>query len=123
MMRHFVEQIVVMLALVAFASTAWAADGDAERNSEESAPSGEVVEQRDGAVIVDLGRDDGIERGQHIELYEERETDLGGDETSTREERVAVGRVVSVGETRAEVDLGLHERVDGGTLARPTDED
>lgn len=79
-----------------------------------------LLERHAGRVVIDAPAELDLTAGQHVELFVEREVDLGGGAKATREERVAVGRVTAVGQGRAEVDLGLGERVPAGAFARPT---
>lgn len=79
-----------------------------------------LLERHPGRVIVEAPADLGLTRGQHVELFVERTVDLGGGSSATREQRVAIGVVAAVGEGRAEVELGLGERVPAGAMARPT---
>lgn len=81
---------------------------------------GEVVEQREGNVIISVGRAQGVERGDRVELLAMEDVALGGGEDAKRERSLAVGRVTAVSESRAEVDLGINERVPQGALARLT---
>ncbi len=73
-----------------------------------------------GAGYVDIagGRDHGLARGGHVELFTESDLDLGGGQKATRERRVAVGRLAAVSEHRARVELGLGERIPQGAKAR-----
>ena len=79
-----------------------------------------VLERHPGRVIVASPPDAPLERGAHVELFVEHPVDLGGGAGATREERVAIGRVSAAGDGRAEVELGLGERVPPSALARPT---
>ncbi|MGM0555958.1 MAG: hypothetical protein ACQEVA_06250 [Myxococcota bacterium] len=81
---------------------------------------GDVVDVEPGAVIVSLGRDAGIERDDHVELFQEEQVGLGDGETSARISTIAIGKVVAVSEKRARVELGLGERVHTSAQARPT---
>lgn len=85
-----------------------------------TAPRLPLLERHAGRVIIGAPADLELTRGQHIELFVERTVDLGGGAAATREQRVAIGVVAAVGEGRAEVDLGLGERIPAGALARPT---
>lgn len=81
---------------------------------------GRVVEIGAGEVIVDLGRDRGVERGDRLEIYTNVEEDLGGGELVVREQRQSIGTVASASDHRSRVTLGLNEKVDEGALVRPT---
>ncbi len=83
---------------------------------------GEVLSIGVGSVVIDLGRDDGIDEGRWIEFYEIERVDLGGGEVVEQERRVGVGQVDTVGDSRAKVDLALNERVPVGALVRPDPE-
>ncbi len=85
-----------------------------------TAALGRVVALRNTGVIVDLGSDDGLAAGDHVELFREIEVQLGDSNTAKRQEQIAVGRVVAATGKRAEVELGRNELVPVGALARPT---
>ncbi len=83
-------------------------------------PEAEVIQVRPDDVIVGLGAEHGIKRGDHIEIFVRTEVQFGG-ETTNKEEQVLIGKVTAVSATRSEVQLGINERVPPGALARPTD--
>lgn len=126
MMRYAMRVVFALLILGGLSSPVFAdedgANGEEEVRSQNEQTLGEVVEQREGRVIITLGEGDGVERGQRIEFFSLEEVDLGEGDATQREQQLAVGRVGSVGESRAEVELGINERVPTGAKARPTDE-
>ncbi len=85
----------------------------------DSSEAGQVVEVRPGLAVISLGSRDGLSRGDHVELFRIYEVDMAGD-TTTSEETMAVGRVTALGEERAQVELGIDERVEAGHAARRT---
>jgi hypothetical protein len=96
-------------------------DAPAEDKQDDREPAvGEVVELRSANVVISLGAEQGIARGQRVELFVREDVGLGGDEDAVRERSLAVGRVSAVSKQRAEVELGINERVPKGALARPT---
>lgn len=77
--------------------------------------------RRDGRdVIIDLGSEDGIQIGMHVESTEEVDVSLDGELVETQRRSVAVGEVVSVTAHRAQVSFGLNEPVPAGAELRPT---
>ncbi len=82
----------------------------------EVATEGRVLSSQGGRVVVDLGREHGIEIGARMEFTvpEEEESPLG---TFQRREVVAVGRVASVTETQSLIELGVAEEVPLGAEA------
>lgn len=81
-----------------------------------------VVESDFGSVIIDMGSAQGLEDGQLLELYEIENVRLGDTTESTRRVRtLAIAPIDSLSENRAELNLGINERVPAGALARPTD--
>ena len=92
-----------------------------EEPSPDADVGGKVVEVQPGMAIVNFGKTDGIEVGDRVEIYAEKSIDLGGGETSTRQQTRAIGDVVTVGENRSQVDLGINEQVEVEHLARTTD--
>jgi hypothetical protein len=95
---------------------------DASNTSGGGRPVGKVVELRKGKVVVDLGKTDGLGRGDKIELFRRESVDVGS-ESAAREVTDAVGEVDALSENRSVVDLGLNEKVAADRLARPTDRD
>jgi hypothetical protein len=83
-------------------------------------PEGTVVEVSPDFIVVSLGSKHGVARNDRIEIFVRREVQIGG-ETTAKEERVLVGTVTAVSPQRAEVSLGVNERVPEGALARPTE--
>ncbi|TXD39442.1 hypothetical protein FRC98_03335 [Lujinxingia vulgaris] len=80
-----------------------------------------VVESHHGSVIVDMGSAQGLQPGQHLELYEVKSVRLGDTSESTERVRtLAIAPIQSLSENRAELNLGINERVPTGALARPT---
>lgn len=86
----------------------------------EEAPAGRVVGVGVGAAVVDLGARDGVAKGDHVALLRRIEQSLGDGESGLGEEVLAVGVVTTVSAGRAEVELGLGERVPVGAIARVT---
>ncbi|RDV39482.1 hypothetical protein DV096_02610 [Bradymonadaceae bacterium TMQ3] len=83
-----------------------------------------VVESQHGSVIVDMGGAQGLEAGQLLELYEIETIRLGDTSESTQRVRtLAIAPIDSLSENRAELSLGVNERVPAGALARPTDQE
>ena len=83
------------------------------------APEGSVVQVGPESVVVDLGTDDGVKRNGRIEIFVRKEVQLG-DQQGLDEEVILVGTVTAVSPKRAEVRLGVNERVPPGARARPT---
>lgn len=99
------------------------------QGAEEAAPSaphprpelhGEVLESQRGRVIINLGTDDDLEVGTPIEFFEDHPVELGTEQSTTRRETIAVAPIRALSEGRAEILLGLSERVPKGAQARPT---
>lgn len=84
---------------------------------------GSVIEVESGQVVIDLGSEAGVARGNHIELFVETSVQTSGGETAIQEDRVAIGEAVAVSETRSRVSLGLNERVSLNARARLTNLD
>lgn len=82
---------------------------------------GAVVEVEAGRVVVDLGAQHGVLKGDRIELYVEEGEELGAGQQAVREDRLAVAEVIAVSADRAKLRLGLNESVPLGTLARPSE--
>ncbi|RAL25222.1 hypothetical protein DL240_03150 [Lujinxingia litoralis] len=83
---------------------------------------GQVLEASRGVIIIDLGSDQGLTSRQLIELYTVEEVPLGtGGETSSRTRTLAVAPVRALSADRAELALGLAERVPPGARARTTE--
>ncbi len=80
-----------------------------------------IVARHAGRVVVEAVDGVVFERGQHIEIFTDTTIDLGDGAVGKREACIAVGRVTVVGERRAEVELGLGERVPEGASARITE--
>lgn len=81
---------------------------------------GEVLEERPSSVVVTLGTGTGLAVGDRVALFVLRDAPLGGGQTATREELLAVGEAVAVSGDRAEVELGRNESVPPGARARRT---
>lgn len=81
---------------------------------------GKVIEVGIGHVVVDLGRDDGVRRGDRVELAILVTDEVGGQVASDREV-AAVGVVRTVAADFSLVDLGMNERVPVGATARVVD--
>ena len=112
-MRHSRHVAIALILL-------WTAIS-AEAFAQSGSQSGNVVEASSGGAIVELGTADGLERGDHVEFFRERTVDLGKGEQASRVEPFAVGEVRAVSDNRAQVDVGINERVAPGARARPTD--
>ncbi len=82
---------------------------------------GSVLDSELGVVRVDFGATSGVERGDHVAFFLRHEVALGEGQTTIEEERLAVGEVTAVTETRARIRLGLDERVPPGAGARATE--
>lgn len=82
---------------------------------------GEIIEIRGGSAIINLGRENGLTKDQHVELYDIEYVRIGGEEIA-KERSSGVGRVHTLGESYAEVSLPLNVRVQEGMLARVTDQ-
>jgi hypothetical protein len=83
-----------------------------------SAVRASVIEIGVGQVVIDQGTDTGLHRGDHIELFERELVDLGDGDPTFRETRLAVGQVTAASAQRAQVSLGINERIPVGALAR-----
>lgn len=92
-----------------------------EPTDESTAVVGNVIEVESGQVVIDLGSEAGLERGDHIELFVEMSVQTSGGESAIQEDRVAIGEAVAVSETSSRVALGLNERVASNARARRTD--
>ena len=82
---------------------------------------GSVLQTSSAGAVIDLGTESGLARNDRIEFFRETAVNLGDGEAGIRETRLAVGRAAAVSDHRAEVALGLNERVPLGALARPTE--
>ena len=84
---------------------------------------GRVTKVAPGEVVISLGSDDNVDRGDRIELAlvqaDENEGDMGEEAVLSRE-ALAVGVVTNVSERSAKVRLGMNERVSLGAVATPT---
>jgi hypothetical protein len=79
---------------------------------------GRVIRSEPGQVVISLGSDDGVARGDRIEL-----SLAGGgaeEEGALSRESLAIGVVTHVTEQSARVRLGIGEAVGVGALATPT---
>jgi hypothetical protein len=81
---------------------------------------GKVIENRGGSVVVDRGRNHGMEKGNRLELFMAYPVSLGGEQNAVREESLAVGTVVVVTANHCEVELAVNEWVPEGAGARVT---
>ena len=90
-----------------------------EPAAEPSVPVGEVVRVGTGMVVIDIGLQQGIDEGRWIEFFEIERVDLGEGQVVEQQRRIAVGKVDTASETRAQVELALNERVPVGAFARP----
>lgn len=78
---------------------------------------GEVVKGNARELVINVGRKDGFAKGDPIELYALRDVDLEGERVK-KEETITIGRVKSVTDERAIVEVGLNEDVPAGAKAR-----
>ena len=81
---------------------------------------GHVVAAKPDEVLISLGADDGITRGDHIEFALESGKYDGSEDVELSREVVAIGVVTHVSAKSARVRLGLNESVPVGALASPT---
>jgi hypothetical protein len=81
---------------------------------------GRVKHAADGEVVITLGAQDGIKRGDHIEFAQQGADADESEEPSLSSDVIAVGVVTNVIAHNARVRLGLNERVPEGALALPT---
>lgn len=78
---------------------------------------GEVLRSAPGEAVISLGSDDGIARGDKIELALELEDGIVSGDAILSREALAVGVVTSVSDQIAKVKLGLNESVPVGAVA------
>lgn len=83
--------------------------------------AGHVVRNEGRHVLIDLGTDDGIQLGTHVQATIALEVSLDGEPGETQRSAVAVGRVVSVSARHAQVAFGVNERIPNHAELRPTD--
>lgn len=81
---------------------------------------GRVERTAPGEVVITLGAQDGVQRGNHIEFALAGGGPDGGEEPALTSEVIAVGVVTNVVAHNARVRLGLNESVPEGALAMPT---
>jgi len=86
--------------------------------SSREAVEAEILDLRNEGVVVGIGAEQGVRRGERIEIFLRRRVDIGGGEQAAEEELVLVGKVRSVSPARSVVELGVNERVPAGALAR-----
>lgn len=91
-----------------------------KKETDEARPEGRVVAVRKRSVVVDLGRSDGLERGDAVEIYRRERVELGG-ESADREITEVVGEVETTSENRSVIALGINESARADRFARPTD--
>ncbi len=103
-------------------ATVASSDGAPSESTKAVSPlvEGKVVDVRERSVIVDLGTVHGVKAQTRIEFVRQVGLDLGGGESTTREETIAVGTVTEAGKTRSNVSLGIDEVVPAGCMARIT---
>jgi hypothetical protein len=84
---------------------------------------GRVTRVAPGEVVISLGSDDNVDRGDRIELALERanadDAELG-EEAVLAHETLAVGVVTNVSARSAKIRLGMNESVPLGAVATPT---
>ena len=92
---------------------------DADPSPTPTAPTaiGRVLKTQDRDVVIDVGTAQGFRKDQHIEFFTTRQIDLGG-ESVARDEVLARGRIKSVAQTRAVVEIGLNEALPQDAKAR-----
>ena len=81
---------------------------------------GSALSEQYGVVVIDLGARQGLSEGDRVEFFDERAVELGDGERATETVSYAIARVSAVSENRAEVVLGLNERVPETATVRPT---
>jgi hypothetical protein len=86
-----------------------------------AASVGPVVENLLDTVIIGLGTAQGVEKGDHVEVFVQEKRALGQGEEVSVERRVLVGEVTAAGVERAEVTLGINEEVPADSVARETE--
>ncbi|MEM1349500.1 MAG: hypothetical protein AAGI01_13135, partial [Myxococcota bacterium] len=79
---------------------------------------GEVSVDQDARVVLSLGGKDGIVLGEEIEVFT---SSRGAEEAVTRSSRLALGRVLSVGETSSQIALPLNLDVPDDARGRGRD--
>jgi len=81
---------------------------------------GKVLSLRPDAVVVSLGKLDGVKPGSYIELFTSFDEDLGEGEQTSRDQMLAIGVVKVAGKHRSVVQLGLGESAPIESQARIT---
>jgi hypothetical protein len=81
---------------------------------------GQVLSTFPGGVVISLGSDDGLARGDRIELAVEADDGTVGGDGAVPREAIAVGVVTSLNERQARVRLGLNESVPLGAVVTRT---
>lgn len=84
---------------------------------------GRVLEARGNELVVSLGTDNGVDLGDHIEVFIVRRETVADGRVSASYESVLVGEVVSVARDRARISIGLGESAPVGAAARKTDKE
>lgn len=112
------QQIATPLSSLTLASRADAAPAPAAPATPQI--RGEVLRSENGRVIINLGTEHNLSAGAHIEFFKEHPIELGEAQTTARRETIAVAPVRALSENRAEVLLGLSERVPQGASAQLT---
>ena len=83
--------------------------------------SGKVLEVRTGSVVINFGIKSGLVINDKVRFYNENTIDLGGSQKTVEKETIAIGKVTAVSINRAQVMLGIDERVNVGAFAVKTD--
>lgn len=87
---------------------------------EEPPDLGRVVQSDGGLVVIDAGKDHGVEVGARVELLVDRSVDLGLGQVASKLDRVATGEVTAVGPSRAQVRLDIDQSAPVGAVVRFT---
>lgn len=121
---HFSDSAPLGLPLPVDAAARPAAPASTRNSGPPQGPAvrshGQVLRNVPDGVVISLGSNDGLARGDKIELALELEDGIAsGDEVVSREV-IAVGVVTSLSERHAKVRLGLNESVPVGALATRT---
>lgn len=94
-------------------------EAPAEQPPQDNIPKavGEVLKGNAREIVISVGKAAGFAKGDAIELYELRDVELEGEKIQ-KEEMLAIGRIKSVTEERAIVEVGLNEKIPVGAKAR-----
>lgn len=78
---------------------------------------GRVIEVAGRDIVIDLGTKDGFEKGDSVEFIRSSKITLT-DEVVEKNDLVAIGRITSINENRAVVDVGINRVIEPGTQVR-----